>query len=65
MGIIYTYYVLKNKKFKLQPYIVSSYVSTNLIDRIAKKYSAFFNRTPTGFKYMGNYISDKIGINDF
>ncbi|MBQ5492797.1 MAG: phospho-sugar mutase [Mycoplasmataceae bacterium] len=64
MGIIYSYYVLKNKKFNLQPYIVSSYVSTNLVDRIAKKYNALVHRTPTGFKYMGNYISDKIGVND-
>jgi phosphomannomutase len=50
MGIIYTYYVLHNKKFNKQPYLISSFVSTNLIDRIAKEFSAQVYRTGTGFK---------------
>ncbi|GHU35114.1 hypothetical protein FACS1894166_13270 [Bacilli bacterium] len=50
MGIIYTYYVLKNRQFTKQPYIISSYVSTNLINRIAKHYKATVYRTGTGFK---------------
>jgi phosphomannomutase len=50
MGIIYTYYVLKHKRFTKTPYIISSYVSTNLIDRIAKAYKAKVYRTGTGFK---------------
>jgi phosphomannomutase len=50
MGTIYTYYVLKNKKFTKTPYIISSYVSTYLIDRIAKKHNAKVHRTGTGFK---------------
>jgi phosphomannomutase len=50
MGIIYTYYVLHNKQFKKQPYIISSYVSNNLIDRIAKEFNAQVYRTGTGFK---------------
>lgn len=60
LGIIFTYYVLKNKKFTKPPYIVSSYVSTNLVDLIAKKYGANLHRTPTGFKWMGNYVSDNV-----
>ncbi len=60
MGIIYTYYVLKNKKFKKQPYIVASYVSNNLVDVIAKQYDAIVYRTPTGFKYMGNVVASQI-----
>jgi phosphomannomutase len=50
MGIIYTYYVLNNKKFSKKPYIISSYVSTYLIDRIAKFHDADVYRTGTGFK---------------
>jgi phosphomannomutase len=50
MGIIYTYYVLSNKKFTKPPYIISSYVSTYLIDRIAKSFNAQVYRTGTGFK---------------
>lgn len=60
MGIIFTHYILKNKKFKKKPYIVSSYVSTNLIDLISKKYNAIVYRTPTGFKWMGNIVSDEV-----
>ncbi|MBO6103510.1 hypothetical protein J6W32_00295 [bacterium] len=48
--MIFTYYVLKNKKFTKPAYIVSSYVSTNMVDLIAKKYGASVHRTPTGFK---------------
>ena len=62
MGIIYTYYVLKNKKFSKIPYVVSSYVSTNLIDRILKSYNGKVYRTGTGFKWIGskiNKIDDK------
>jgi phosphomannomutase len=50
MGIIYTHYVLKHKQFSKPPYIISSYVSTNLIDRIAASYKAKVYRTGTGFK---------------
>jgi phosphomannomutase len=50
MGTIYTYYVLKHKRFAKTPYIISSYVSTYLIDKIAKSYQAKVYRTGTGFK---------------
>ena len=58
MGIIFTYYLLTNKKY-INPYIISSYVSTNYIDKIAKKYGVKIYRTGTGFKWMGNLITTK------
>ncbi len=57
MGIIYTWYVLNNKEFKKQPYVVSSWVSTNLIDKICADFKAKIYRTGTGFKWMGALIS--------
>lgn len=60
MGILYSWYILSNKKFTKTPYIVSSYVSTDLIDNIAKKFKAKVYRTGTGFKWMGDIIT-KIG----
>lgn len=58
MGIIYTYYVLHNKQFQKQPYIISSYVSNNLVDRIAKEFNAQVYRTGTGFKWIGAKITE-------
>ena len=54
MGIIFTHYILNNRSFDRKPFIVSSYVSTNYIDMIAKKFNAHVHRTGTGFKWMGN-----------
>ena len=65
MGIIYTYYVLKNKVFQKTPYVVSSYVSTNLIDRILKKYGGKVYRVGTGFKWMGAKINEISNKEDF
>lgn len=59
MGIIFTYYVLKNKKFVKHPFIVSTYVSTYLIDKIADHFGATVYRTQTGFKNLGNVIEKK------
>ena len=50
MGIIYTYYILNNRSYQKTPFIVSSYVSTNYIDIIAKEKNAIVYRTGTGFK---------------
>lgn len=50
MGIIYTYYCLKHRHFTKTPYVISSYVSTSLIDRIVKAYKGKVYRTGTGFK---------------
>ena len=65
MGIIYTWYVLNNKKFKKTPYVASSWVSNNLIDRICKKFKAKVYRTGTGFKWMGALVSQKLNKEDF
>lgn len=65
MGIIFTYYVLTQKKFSKPPFIVSTYVSTNYIDRIAQKYHAKVFRTPTGFKWVGNEMNKHIDNMDF
>lgn len=58
MGIIYTYYMLKMKKFTKTPFIVSSYVSTNLVDRIIQKYGGQVYRTATGFKSIGAKVTE-------
>jgi phosphomannomutase len=50
MGIIYTYYLLNKYHQKKQPFVVSTHVSTNLIDKIAKDFNAKVYRTSTGFK---------------
>ena len=69
-GIIETYYrlnVLKDDSRK--PVIVSTYISTNLIDRIAKDYDAKVIRTATGFKWVGDQInklsSNEVYVNGF
>ncbi|WP_027119401.1 phospho-sugar mutase [[Mycoplasma] testudinis] len=58
MGIIYSFYMLKMKKLTKIPFIVSSYVSTNLIDRIIKKYGGVVYRTGTGFKLIGGKVNE-------
>lgn len=65
MGIIFTHYVLTHKQFEKPPFIVSTYVSTNYIDRIAEKYNAKVFRTPTGFKWVGNEMNKYIHKMDF
>ena len=59
MGIVYTYYGLKYFTYPKKPYIISSWVSTNYVDRIAKAFNANVIRTKTGFKWMCNLI-DKL-----
>lgn len=65
MGIIYTYYVLRNKRFTKTPYVVSSWVSTNLIDRIVKDYGGKVYRVGTGFKWQGAKINEIGDREDF
>ena len=58
MGIIFTYYKLKHLSKSIKnKFIISSYVSNNLIDNIAKQYSCQVYRTGTGFKWMGALLS--------
>lgn len=65
MGTIFTYYVLKNKEFTKTPFVVSTFVSTYLIDRIAAKYNANVYRVGTGFKWHGNLMNQKVDTEDF
>lgn len=65
MGIIFTHYLLNNCSYDRKPFIVSSYVSTNYIDMIARKFNAYVTRTGTGFKWMGNYVSLHDGNENF
>ncbi|QZX49020.1 phospho-sugar mutase [Mycoplasma sp. E35C] len=65
MGIIFSYYILKHKKLHKTPYIVSTYVSTNLIDRIIDKYNGVVYRVGTGFKWIGNEINKHKDNQDF
>ncbi|MGL5246089.1 MAG: phospho-sugar mutase [Mycoplasmoidaceae bacterium] len=65
MGIIFTYYCLKNKNYNKTPFIVSTFVSTNLIDRIAADYGCKIFRTGTGFKCLSSVIEEKYKDMDF
>ncbi len=57
-GIILTEYILKYRNFKgKKPIVVSTYVSNDLIDRIAKHYNTHVIRTATGFKWVGDQIN--------
>ncbi|MBR2857960.1 hypothetical protein IKE96_02005 [bacterium] len=50
--MIETYYKLHNLKIKNKfvPVVISTYISTNLIDKIVKPFNGKVIRTPTGFK---------------
>ena len=65
MGIIFTHYVLKNKTFTKEPFIISTYVSTYYIDKIAKEFDAKVFRTATGFKWVGNVLEQYYQQQDF
>lgn len=57
MGIIFAHYILNRKQFgEKTPLIISTYVSTSYVDRIASKYKAEVMRTKTGFKWMSNML---------
>lgn len=60
MGTIFVYYLLNNKNFGASPFVVSTFVSTYLIDEICSYYNAKIYRTPTGFKWLGSKITEKI-----
>lgn len=65
MGIIFTHYVLKNKEFTRQPLIISTFVSTYYINKIAEEYNAEVIRTPTGFKWVGAVLENNSQNYDF
>lgn len=69
-GIIETYYkLIKLKRTKKTPIVISTYISTNLVDKIVADYNGKVIRTPTGFKWIGDEINklskNEIYINGF
>jgi phosphomannomutase len=50
MGILYLYYTITQKPVPKNSFVVSSYVSNNFIDLIAKPHNIKVHRTGTGFK---------------
>ena len=57
LGIIFADYLLKNAKTK-DSIIIKSVVSTSLVEKLAKKYNAVCKNVLTGFKYIGEFITD-------
>ena len=56
-GTLLSYYILKNKDFKNKtPAIISTYVSTNIIDELKKIKDVQIIRTGTGFKFIAEAI---------
>ncbi|MCR8613092.1 MAG: phospho-sugar mutase [Mycoplasma sp.] len=58
MGALYLNYMVKEKKMPNNPFVVSTFVSTNIIDKIAESKNIPVLRTPTGFKWVGNAIAE-------
>ncbi len=65
MGIIFTYYVFNNKETIKDKFVVSTFVSTSLIDRIAKHFNAEVIRTATGFKWLANEVEKNYEQKEF
>lgn len=51
-------YLLKNKKENNNHLVITSIVTSSLIESIAKKANVFFTQTLTGFKYIGETITN-------
>lgn len=59
MGILMLDYLTRFKKIQPGAFIVRSIVSTPLVDKIAERNGLKVIRTLTGFKYIGEIISEK------
>ena len=61
VGVLLAEYLLSRKKelgiLPQNPVVVKSFVTTNLVDAVAKKYGAEVKSLLTGFKYIGEYIT--------
>ncbi len=55
MGALLTEYLLRAGV--IHPRVITTIVSTHLVDAIAEKYGARLDKTLTGFKYIGEMIS--------
>ena len=62
VGALFTEYVLSQHKEKgtmpADPVVIKSFVTTSLVDRIAENYGAKTANLLTGFKYIGEYITN-------
>lgn len=56
-GALILDYLLNNKTCDNNSLVISSIVTTSLIETLAKKYNTFFKQTLTGFKYIGETIT--------
>ncbi len=62
VGALFTEYVLsqykEQGKMPADPVVIKSFVTTSLVDRIAADYGAKVANLLTGFKYIGEYITN-------
>ncbi len=62
VGVLLTEYLLSSRTEKgtmpKDPIVVKSFVTTNLVEAVAKKYGAEVKNTLTGFKYIGELITN-------
>jgi len=58
-------YLLNYKKHTESSLVISSIVTTSLIEAIAKKHNTTFKQTLTGFKYIGDTITTLEKTNEF
>ena len=64
-GALILDYLATNNKINYNSLVISSIVTTSLIEKIANKYNAFFKQTLTGFKYIGDTITNYENKKDF
>lgn len=57
MGVLLFNYICENKEMPKNPVVVSTIVSSNMINPIAQKYNVEVRKTLTGFKYIGEQIA--------
>ena len=61
VGVLLAEYLLSRKKelgiLPENPVVVKSFVTTNLVDAVAKKYGAEVKSLLTGFKYIGEFVT--------
>ncbi len=62
VGVLLTEYLLSRRKelgtLPENPVIVKSFVTTNLVEAVAAKYGATVKNLLTGFKYIGEFITN-------
>ncbi len=58
VGILLLDFIAKNKKVGQRRVAVTTVVSTDMVDCIAKDYDIEFRRVLTGFKYIGDVIAE-------